>query len=375
MQTTQLELDTAQNFLQAIESGKEFELPTPLETTTTDDSELDDSVVKSGQSLLDELDTKEKEEEQKIKEDLSNTEDLSKVLSEQGLIYAFEDGSLPKNREEFIEALKQSVEVNSGAIVDERFREKVEALPLSIQTIIEYGSSKLTSARDLQKFTNIIADFEDVNKLDITNVEDQEVIMLNQLLNTGLSDNSAKIQINILKDSGKLEEIVKEIYPVLKNRYKQEVERKIQDQNYKEENIIGEINNNSTNVRYFLDQDTDYIPFKIDSQQHKAAVFNLAAKVVNYDENTEPIYAWQEHIKGLQQGDEKSYKKFMKFMNFLANDEYYEKKLGKVSSVASLTKEVKKILVARPNSQNIGAQEGSAPRQTVQRQQGPLTID
>jgi hypothetical protein len=221
-----------------------------------------------------------------------------------------------------------------------------------------------------------VSNFESIAGLDPTKPEHQESIVMTQLINSGFSEASARKHIAMLVDNNQLEEAAKEHFPILKNAYKKEVEKDIVNKQQKEDYLVNQIQTNETYVKYFLDEVTDYLPFKIDKPEHKAAVYELAAAVQDFNDDGTPIYGWESYVKNLQHGDEAAYKKYMKIMNFIANDEYYDKKLSKSVSNATTSAQFKKISTTTIPVSGTGGEQGNrGDSSTIRRpQSGPLSF-
>jgi hypothetical protein len=293
-------------------------------------------------ALNKEDDAKKEEEAQVLIKDVTK---LAENLKEKGLLIPYEDGSLPSTEEEIYNALEQSTQFTAKQVVDNAWREKVESLSPSLLRIHEFAAQGMTTAQQIAEFTNVIAQNEQVGGLDPKVADDQEQIVLLQLLNTGLDEKSAREEVADLKARNALAEKAARFFPPLKKAYEDNARKLEIEQQEKVAEQTRYVQTNAANVTYFLEKDTDYLPFKIDPRDraYKAEIFNLAGQEVDRTEDGNPVFGWQRHLESLQYGTEQDYKRFMKFMAFLANDKKYEEGLGK--KVASTTKqqEFKKI--------------------------------
>lgn len=293
-------------------------------------------------ALNKEADIKKEVEAQVLIKDVTK---LAETLKEKGLLIPYEDGTLPSTEEEIYNALEQSTQFTAKQVVDNAWREKVESLSPSLLRIHEFAAQGITTAQQIAEFTNVIAQNELVGGLDPKVAEDQEQIVLLQLLNTGLDEKSAREEVADLKARNVLADKATRFFPPLKKAYEDNARKLEIEQQEKVTEQARYVQTNAANVTYFLEKDTDYLPFKIDPRDraYKAEIFNLAGQEVDRTEDGNPVFGWQRHLESLQYGTEQDYKRFMKFMAFLANDKKYEEGLGK--KVASTTKqqEFKKI--------------------------------
>lgn len=334
----------------------------PVETTEGDVNKFLEGANKGEED-------KEKNKEPK----LDNLDAVSSKLFEDKIIYKFEDDSLPKTYEELKEAINQSTLHNSTEQVNKLFEQRIQSLSPTLQTVLEYGMQGVTSAIELQQIIGKVANYEAVASLDPKNEQHQERIIEIQLLNSGWSEDAVKDEIALYKDSNKLAQKAEQFFPSLQQRAQQDIQQSFLEKQRAIEEQNALIDNNATNVQYFLENDSEYLPFKIDSKQHKAAAFNLAAQPVAYDEQGEAIFGWQNYLKSLQYGTEKDYKTFMKIVNFMANPDYYEKKLGKTASTNAKTDTYKTIKTNQSSPITQGFDEGEKePR--IQKSASPWTI-
>jgi hypothetical protein len=309
------------------------------------------------------------EDEKKVEEEniyIKDVSKLSEVLKEKNLLIPYEDGTLPTTQEEIIDALTQSIPFQVQQSVEAAWKERVEALPESILKIHEYAAKGVTTAQQLAQFTNAVAQTEIIGALDPKVADDQEQIVLLQLLNTGLDEKSAREEVADLKAQNKLEDRATRFFPTLKKAYDDNVRRqeieKIELDNEQQQYI----QTNATNVKYFLEKDTEYLPFKLDNRtdkQYKNTIFNLAGQPVERLEDGTPVFGWQKHLESLQYGTEEEYKKFMKIMAFMADDKKYEEAVGKKVKTATEVKEFKKIATSTGTSVN------SLPKESSQQSQ------
>jgi hypothetical protein len=270
---------------------------------------------------------------------------FSEILKEKALLEPYEDGTYPQTEEELINALEQSIPYKVQTSLDAAWKEKVENLPPSLAKIHEYAEMGVTTAQQLAEFTSAVANTEIVSNYDPAKPEDQEQIVLLQLMNTGISEATAREEVADLKERNRLESRAKEYFPGLKKAYQDEVARQTRDKAEAEENVTRYVTTNAANAQYFLEKDTDYLPFKFATgdKNYKQSILQLAAQTEDRNEDGTPVFAWQRYIESLQFGDENSYKKYMKLMAYAANMEKYEEGLSKKAANSSTNKDFKKI--------------------------------
>jgi hypothetical protein len=353
-QNTSKEPDSVQNFLDQ-PTDETTEGPKP--EVVADDKKVEEFV----------------KEEQKAEEDKSLIKDVSKFVEtfkEKGLLQPYEDGTLPSTEEEAIDALLQSHEYKAQVAIEEAWREKIESLSPNLQLIHEYAAQGVTTAQQLSQFTNSVAQTEAVAQLDPKSPEDQERIVLLQLMNTGLSEQDARDEVADLKERGRLESKATTFYPTLKRAYDDNVRQQLAEKAREEESVQSYVKNNAINTQYFLEKDTDYLPFKITPQDknYKQAIYQLGAQVIERQEDGTPVFGWQKYIESLQFGDEASYKKYMKAMAYLANMDKYEEGISKKSANTAITNNFKKIKTTSGTQTNVTSEAESARKQI---QKGP----
>lgn len=370
MEINNLQADSVNDFLKAIESG------TPPPVIQTSDNNANLQIPPEG-SVIPQTDTQEfldglkKEEVPEVKEE--KIDDWVNFFKEQEIVREYEDGSFPQTKEELADAIKQSSLIIAQQKAQEFIQNEIESLPTPIQQIIDYGKSGVTTATELKQFINAVSNFEQVNQLDPTNEQHQEAIIKMQLLNTGLDEASANEQIEIYKETNKLGIIAEKLVVPLKETYRKEYQQQMLEKQEKENFLAAQIDSNSTNIQYYLDTDTSYLPFKHDDNKIKAGVYDLGAKVVEWDDRGNPVFGWQKKMESLQySSNPDDYKEFVKILTFMNNSGFYEKKLGKTVSNATVEKEFKQVKQTTPNAVVAGDNNNKKVVST-QPNRGPLT--
>jgi hypothetical protein len=367
--------DQASNFLEQFLSGEKVEIQEqqkPIAEVNTEaitDNEEEKESVQEGDTdeKVQELLKNKEEEEKKVKEDIPQV--LFDKLHEQGLIFPYEDGSKPESIEEITDALKQSYEVSINEKISQAWEQKINSLSPSIQTIIKYAESGVATATEVNSLIQNVSHYEKVNDFDVTNPADQEQIVYLHLVNTGLSEQEAIDQIEIFKENKTLEKSAQKFHPSLKKMYENQIRQEFSEKQAKEEDLGRYIDTNALNVSYFLKKEDTYLPFKI-SDNHKAAVLELAAKPLGVGENYEPIFAYQEYLKQLQNGSEDQYKEFMEIMTFIADRNSFKKKLSSVVSSKTNKENFKKIAVGEGRTTNKDSQQEQYQGPVIRKQSG-----
>jgi len=287
-------------------------------------------------------------EGQEVFDKTNSSENYSKIYSsllENDLVSPLEDNYIPETKEEFLDALSQSFDHKTSKKVDELWEQKMSSLPESLLRIYQYSEKGITTAEQLLNFTQTVSQTEQIASLDINKEEDQEKIVLLQFLNSGTPKEFAESFIEDLKDKDKLFDQAKQVYPALRQSYMEQVQAMELEKQQEWEGVKNWMDMNASNVNYFLDEkNQDYIPFKISSNRDKNEIVALAAQPIAVRENGDITYAWEEKIKNLQNGDEASYKQFMKIMTFLANPSKYEDYVSKSSLNLDKERKFKKIV-------------------------------
>lgn len=286
---------------------------------------------------------------------------FSEKLLEKDLLTYYEDGSLPQSEEEFIDALAQTTDLKISSTIEQAWQEKINNLSPSLQLIHQYAEMGIQSAEELAPFINTVQQAEAINNLDVQNVNDQEQIVLIQLLNTGMDEQSALEEIADLKERDKLASRAEQYFPTIQRAYEDNIRQSLLQREQEEEQYEQYINTNATNVSYFLDKEIDYLPFKLDNRDRalKAQVFELAGQPIDRTKDGEPVFGWQKYIESLQYGDENAYKEFMNIMVFMADKNKYHKNINKVTSNTVNTNTFKKIQAASNKATNTISQEQS----------------
>lgn len=285
------------------------------------------------------------------KEDLQY-DSLYSTLLENNIAIPLEDNYTPTTKEELLDALSQSIDYKTSERVNTLWEEKLNNLPESLFRIFQYAEEGVTTADQILKYTQSVSQAEQIASLDLDNEEDQEKIVLLQFLNSGTPKDFVDSFIQDLKDKDKLHEQASKIYPTLKQAYMEQMQSMEKQKRQEWEQIKSWMDANSANVHYFLDEkNQDYIPFKISSNKEKNDIVALAAQPLTVRENGDIVYNWEERIKNLQNGDEKSYKQFMKIMTFLSNPSKYEESLSKATLNLDKEKKFKKIVTTPTSTQ------------------------
>jgi hypothetical protein len=157
----------------------------------------------------------------------------------------------------------------------------------------------------------------------------------------------------------------------LKETYRKEYQNQMLEKQEKENFLASQIDGNSTNVQYYLDQDTSYLPFKLEDNKIKAGIYDLGARVAEWDDKGNPVFGWQKRMESLQySANPEDYKEFVKILTFMNNSSYYEKKLSKNVSNATVEKEYKQVKQVVSNSVT---PNGGERKEVQRRTGGPLT--
>lgn len=365
MEIQNLQADSVNDFFNSMQTGT----PT-LPVIQTQDNNSNLQIPPEG-AVIEKTDTQEflnglkKEDVPEIKEE--KFDDYLNYFKEQQILGEYEDGTFPQTKEELADAIKQSSLITAQQKAQEFIQQEIAALPPSIQQIIDYGKGGVTTATELKQFINAVSNFEQVNQLDPTNEQHQEAIVRMQLINSGLDEASANEQIDIYKETNKLAQVAEKLVVPLKETYRKEYQQQMLDKQEKENFLASQIDGNSTNVQYYLDQDTSYLPFKLEDNKIKAGIYDLGAKVAEWDDKGNPVFGWQKRMESLQySSNPEDYKEFVKILAFMNNSNYYEKKLGKVVSNATVEKEYKQVKQITPTSIVTPSEE----KKVVQKQKG-----
>ena len=374
MQIENLQVDSVNDFFQSIESGTPLpEQQKQPDNITNLQEPLTAPVLEGGQNPQDFLDGIKKEEE--VVEEEKTKDDFNSYVSffqEQQILGKYEDGSLPQTKEELVNAVKQSSLLIAQQQAQQFIQDEIASLPASIQQIIDYGKGGVTTATELKQFINSVSNYEQINQLDPTNEQHQEAIIRMQLINSGLDEATANEQIDIYKETNKLAQVAEKLVVPLKETYRKEYQQQMLDKQEKENFLSSQIESNSVNIQYYLDQDTSYLPFKLDDNKTKAGVYELGAKVMEWDDKGNPIFGWQKKLESLQySSNPDEYKEFVKILTFINNSSFYEKKLGKVASNAATEKEYKQVKQITPRAVTTNVFEQT--KATPQIQKGQLT--
>jgi hypothetical protein len=302
---------------------------------------------------------------------LSNTEDFANKLIEENLIYTFEDGSLPKNTKELVEALKQSNAHNFSLNADRVLTERYESLPDPLKLIFDYAQKGVNNISELREYINEVQDLEGIQELDVTKESDFENIVARHLANTGLSQEAIRLEIEDLKDSNKLKLAAERYFPAIEQKQKQVIKDLENNKRIEEDRRKEYITGNAQNVRYFLENSETELELIIDKQV-KANVFELAANPIGIDPQGTAVYGWQQYIDSLQNGTETQYKEFIEIMTFLADKNKYNKSKGQVITNNNNLETFKKIKVPTSSVMNSSSNSNNVIQNNSQRkQEGP----
>lgn len=315
-----------------------------------------------------------KKEEKKVEEP-KVPEKLFEKLKEEGLAFEYEDGTKPETLEEIAHVLKESRNLTIQKEIEEAWNEKVQSLSPQIQTILKYAESGVVTATDLNNLISQVSYYERVSDLDPKNPEDQEQIVYIHLLNTGLSEEEATEQLNVFKESKSIDKLSEKFYPSLKKTYEAQIRRNFEEQKAKEEMIDAYVQTNAVNVQYFLQNEQAFVPFKL-SKDHKVGILELAAKPIAIDPVTnDPVFAYQDYLKGLQSGTEEQYKEFMEIMAFIANKKAYKEKFQSQVTSKTTEKNFKKIMIPEGKASNqLSDEDENDTRMVIRKQKGPWSL-
>jgi hypothetical protein len=347
--------------------------------STTDDPALEESEEKTEEEkkegeekTVEEL-LKDKKEE-KV-EEVKVPETLFERLKEEGLAFEYEDGTKPQTLDEIAHVLKESRSLTIQKEIEEAWNSKVQALSPQIQTILKYAESGVATATDLNNLISQVSYYEKISELDPKNPEHQEQIVYIHLLNTGLSEQEATEQLNVFKESKSVEKVSEKFYPSLKKTYEAEIRRNFEEQQAKEEMIDAYVQTNAVNVQYFLQNEQAFVPFKL-SKDHKVGILELAAKPIAIDPTTnDPVFAYQEYLKGLQSGTEEQYKEFMEIMAFIANKKAYKEKFQSQVSSKTNEKNFKKIMIPEGKASNqLSDEDERDTKMVIRKSNSPWSI-
>ena len=223
--------------------------------------------------------------------------------------------------------------------------------------MLSYVEQGVSDGRDFAKLLGQVAARNEIADLDPKKEADQEQIVLIQLRNTGLSEKDAREEIADLKTANKLADRASKFFPALKQAYDNQVKQTLLEKEQEAQEREQYIDNNSLNVKYFLEEDSTFLPFKITDVKHKSAIFELAAKPVALDADGEVVYAWQDYLQSLQRGTEAQYKKYMKVMAFLANPDEYDKNVIKKGADNEKKNIHKKLDIGQNRNNSLGSRE------------------
>lgn len=321
------------------------------------------STSKSAEDLLKDLKL-----EDIAKDDISidNPEDFANKLIQENLIYSFDDGSLPKNQEELILAIKQSNEYNSSLNADRILNERYESLPDPLKLIFDYAQKGVNNISELRSYINEVHELEGIQQLDVANETDFEKIVAKHLSNTGLTEDAIRLEIEDLKDSGKLKGAAERYFPAIEFKQKEVLKNLETAKRVEEENRKAYITNNAQNVRYMLENSAEVLDLTIDNQV-RATVFELAANPIGIDVEGEAVYGWQQHLSGLQNGTEEQYKEFIEIMTFLADKKKYNQTKGQVVVNKNNVDTFKKIKVPTQSVMNSNSNSGNVIQNRAQK--------
>lgn len=372
MEIQNLQADSVNDFFNALQTGTTTSpVNQQIDNTTNLQIPPEGTVIEPSEGgTQDFLNNLKKEDVVEVKEE--KFDDYLNYFKEQQILSQYEDGSFPQTKEELADAIKQSSLLIAQQKAQEFYQDELAALPTTIQQIIDYGKGGITTATELKQFMNAISNFEQVNQLDPTQENHQEAIVRMQLINSGLDEASANEQIEIYKETNKLAQVAEKLVVPLKETYRKEYQQQMLEKQEKENFLASQIDGNSTNVQYYLDQDTSYLPFKLEDNKIKAGIYDLGARVAEWDDKGNPVFGWQKKMENLQySANPEDYKEFVKILTFMNNSTFYEKKLGKVISNATVEKEYKQVKQIIPTSVVASSQ---VEKRVVQNQKGgPLT--
>lgn len=178
-------------------------------------------------------DPAKEEEEQEEEEQDEQSKGLSKTFSklfEKGTLIPFDDEKpiekyTAKDWQELIEA---NIEEKTKDIQTKVQTDFFESLPEEIQSAAKYV---MNGGRDIKGLFKILSDTQEINQLDVSNEEDQEII-LRQFLsasNFGTSDEINE-QIESWKEAGQMEKWAKKHKPKLDKMYEDVVQQELKQQ-------------------------------------------------------------------------------------------------------------------------------------------------
>lgn len=378
MQINNLQADSVDQFFQSIESGSPLpEQQTPPDNITNVQNSLENSVLENteGNSLdnfINSLDKETKEKEQEVKKE-DNLTSLVSLFQEKEVLGVYEDGTVPQTTDELVDAIKQSSLLIAQQQAQEYIKQEIESLPTTIQQIIDYGKGGITTASELKQFINSVSNYEQISQLDPSNEDHQEAIVRMQLINSGFDEATANEQIEIYKETNKLATTAEKLIVPLKETYRKEYQQHLIEKQEKENFLSSQIDTNSVNVRHYLDKEIDYLPFKLEDNKVKAGVYDLGAQVYEWDDKGNPVFGWQKKMESLQySANPDEFKTFVKILAFMNDPAFYEKKLGKVVSNATVEKEYKQVKQIVSKSVIPSSSEQSR-NISYQRADGPLS--
>lgn len=311
--------------------------PTPEGSTPAADPKATDG----GEKTVEEVITGSAKPDEKPKF-FSDPKELADKLIEEKILYPYEDGTKPETTEQILDSIKQSSLYNAETRAQELYDNRISTLSPALQTILQYGDNGVTSASQLTEFVGKVSHFEKVASLDPTKAEDQEQIVFMQLVNSGMDEAGARVEIADLKERSKLATAAEKYLPVLKNAYQNQITSMYEQKQREVEETDQWLNNNAKYVGHFLENEEKFVSFKI-PKKDKATVFSLGAQPVGFDPEGNPVFGWQQYIQNLQEGTEDQFKEYMKIMSFLANSKGYEESVGKVKTNNSKIDSFKKI--------------------------------
>lgn len=370
MEISTVETNSVEDFMSGLVSKENTDDPNKAAATViekpfeevkvkTEKEETDDAVQKA---LL----------EKKTEDTTFDFRTVSEKLIAEGILSGFEDGKV-ESEEDLKILLEGNIEQKARVALEERWEQKISNYSPDIQLILKYADGGISDTRDLQKLMSQMSARNEISELDPKNEEDQERIVMIQLINSGLNEKAARATVEDLKTAKSLSTRANEFYPGLKNSYDLQVKQTLLEGQQEERQRNQYVKDNSVNVQFLLNNEVDYLPFKIQESQYKSAVYQLAAKPTRVSQDGEIVFAWQDYIKSLQEGDEKQYKEFLKIITFAASSKKYDEAISKVSSSNTSKENFKKIKILEGKGSETQSQEKSATG--IRKNQGsPWTV-
>jgi len=216
----------------AKETTDSKEIPAPSKKETVDSSVNKEAI----QDVLDEINSVIDEENSttsgtgRPKVDKSGLIDTVNKLVEKGILFPFDDDKpLEKyTTQDFLELIEVNMAEKEKAVRESTPLEFFDSLPEELQYAAKYVAD---GGQDLKSLFRVLAQTEEIKDLDVSDDNDQEVIVRNYLSATRFgTPEEIEEEIDAWKDRGELGNKASKFKPKLDNMQAQIVARKLQEQ-------------------------------------------------------------------------------------------------------------------------------------------------